>query len=545
MYAQGLFSFREIAFRWMVTFTLCFSCLVMPVNAEEQQRPLGLSELPTARQREIEQRIEPPPLAERDAPYSTPMYYLMHKGFSDGINNEILLDRNRPDWQEALIRDWAELGLTSTLACTTPKEWDDANIAQAYRDYFRLSKQYGLDVGMRLAGDETLEGIEASGWGVHPRNPDNRLDDYAKWAGRIALAGRGTVAYYIVGDEVNSQGWETSDSEGNTVKGQTADNRRWTPEDYLVAFTKIAKAIRQSDPDAKVSMFGMNGIDVSYLDELFDLGYADIADGVAANIDFGRYSPAQVRDFVEHVGSRAPNFKFYSNGVGYVAARDTNFYPANHGYLPVSDDTPDGADAASSDDHTPRLYSDEAQAKRIAKGMFAGFIAGWDVTPYYIVLRQWLLPDGTPAPHWYGFFGVNDLKVDEFGHVTPIRHAGWYAIQTISHIFYSKDRTKLAPFQIQISGEVDQSWAFVRDNYECLLVLWNDSGAEPVTTDIVIGDTEFTYPVQVSLFNYRLTTELPYEIDEQGRLTIHDVQVTDAPFIIRLVKEEQVWAGSP
>lgn len=531
--------------RWAVAIVACFASLIGSASAAEGASPLGFSELPIEQQRQIEQRVAPPPTPERDAPYSTPMYYLMYKGFSDGPKSELQLDRNRPDWQEALIRDWSELGLTSTQALTTPKQWDNPNIAQAYRDYFRLSKRYGMAVGMRLAGDETLVGIEAEGWGVHPRNPDNRLGDYAKWAGRIALAGKGAVAYYIIGDEVNSQGWETSDAEGDTVKGQTADDRRWTPKDYMIAFTKITDAIRRSDPGAKVCMFGMNGIDVSYLDELFDLGYAEIADGVAANIDFGRYSPTQVRDFVQHVRSRAPDFRFYSNGVGYVAARDTNFYPANHGYLPVPDVTPDGVDAENPDDHTPRLYSDEAQAKRIAKGMFAGFVAGWDVTPYYIVLRQWVLPDGTPAPHWYGFFGVNDLKVDEFGHVIPIRHAGWYAIQTISHIFYSMDRTKPAPFEIQLSGDVDQSWAFVRDEYECLLVLWNDSGAEPVTTDIVVGDTEFTYPVQISLFNYRKTTDLPYEIDDQGALTIHDVQVTDAPVIIRLVKEEQVWAGSP
>ena len=76
-------------------------------------------------------------------------------------------------------------------------------------------------------------------------------------------------------------------------------------------------------------------------------------------------------------------------------------------------------------------------------------------------------------------------------------------------------------------------------------MLWNDSGKKPVTTDIVVGDTEFTYPVQISLFNYRKTTDLPYEVDDQGKLTIQDVQVTDAPVIIRLVKEEQVWTGSP
>jgi hypothetical protein len=507
--------------RRVVLTAVVLAALTAAVGADEPAKPSGFSDLPIEQRRMIEERVAPPPLSQRDAPYSTPMYYLMYKGYSDGPNGELLLDRNRPDWQEALIRDWAELGLTSTQALTTPKEWDDPSIAQAYRDYFRLSKRYGMAVGMRLAGDETLDGIEAAGWGIHPRNPDNRLDEYARWAGRVAEIGKGVIAYYIIGDEVNSQGWETSDAEGNTVRGKTADEQRWTPEDYMIAFTKITEAIRRSDPDAKVSMFGMNGIDLTYVQELFELGYADLADGVAANIDFGRYSPSQIQDFVSRVEALAPDFKFYSNGVGYVGARDTNFFPANHGYKPLLDD--------------------QAQARQIAKGMFAGFVAGWDVTPYYIVLRQWVLPDGTPAPHWYGFFGVYDMKVDQFGHVTPVRHAGWYAIQTIAHIFYSKERTKPAPFEIQLSGGVDQSWAFVRDNYECLLVLWNDNADKTVTTDIVVGDTGYTYPVQVSLFNYRQTTDLPYDVDGQGVLTIRDVQVTDAPVIIRLVREKQVW----
>jgi len=37
------------------------------------------------------------------------------------IKADVDLDRNRPDWQEVLIKDWAELGLTNTLFLAAPK----------------------------------------------------------------------------------------------------------------------------------------------------------------------------------------------------------------------------------------------------------------------------------------------------------------------------------------------------------------------------------------------------------------------------------------
>jgi hypothetical protein len=451
------------------------------------------------------------------------MYYLMHKGYYDGINNEILLDKNRPDWQEALIRDWAELGLTSTQACTTPKEWDNPETAQAYRDYFELSKRYGMGVGMRLAGDETLDGIESEGWGVHPRNPENRLDQYAKWAGTVAANGKGIIEYYIVGDEVNGAGWEASDGKGGTIRGKTTDEMRWTPEDYMTAFTKIADEIHKNDPEAKVCMFGMNGIDTTYVDKLIELGYADIGDGVAANVDFGRYSHDEVDKFVSHVRAKAPDFKIYSNGVGYVAARDTNFNPVNHGYKP--------------------LYSDEEQASVIAKGMLQAYLADWDVAPYYIILRQWILPDGKPAPHWYGFFGIQDLKLDKNDNISVVRHDGWYAMQTIANVFYDRDRTPDAKFEVNSSEKIDNIRALVRDDYECLLVLWNNGGAPNVTTDIILGTDEFTYPVRVNLLNHRVVTDLPYEVKD-GKLVIEKLEMKSGePVIIRLVKVEQAWAN--
>src|SRR5438874_2703327 len=84
------------------------------------------SALPADQQARLKKMVEPPPLARRRVCYSTPMYYLMHAGYQY-LGNEDKdpqqrcypsmrgklgpdfgfwkLDRNRPDWQEAMIRD--------------------------------------------------------------------------------------------------------------------------------------------------------------------------------------------------------------------------------------------------------------------------------------------------------------------------------------------------------------------------------------------------------------------------------------------------------
>jgi hypothetical protein len=176
--------------------------------------------------------------------------------------------------------------------------------------------------------------------------------------------------------------------------------------------------------------------------------------------------------------------------------------------------------------------------------MLQAYLADWDVAPYYIILRQWILSDGTPAPHWYGFFGVQDLKVDAHDHVSVVRHAGWYAMQTIAHVFYDRDRTPDAKFKVRPVEGVDNVHAVLRNNYECLLVLWNNAGSGEVTTDIRLGAHEYTYPVQVPLLNYRNVADLPYDVDPKGELIIRKVKVKSGePVIIRLVKEKQTWAS--
>src|SRR5579862_1509418 len=67
-------------------------------DASGSTQPLEFSKLSIEKQRAIGIRVEPPPISQRDAPYSTPMYYLFDKGYTDGINKELITDRNHPDW---------------------------------------------------------------------------------------------------------------------------------------------------------------------------------------------------------------------------------------------------------------------------------------------------------------------------------------------------------------------------------------------------------------------------------------------------------------
>lgn len=486
---------------------VCYHC-----NAEPGP---GFSDLSPERQQSILKKIEPPPLPQREVPYSTPMYYLLAKGFTDGANGELVLDRNRPDWQEAILKDWAELGLGASLFLTTPTQWNSPDNVQAILDYCRLSKKHGLKVAVRLGGDDSFPAIEASGWNVHPNNPENRIDEYVQWTTRVAETLKGQVDHYMVGDEVNGNSWEESDGKGGTIQGLKApEDKRWTAEVYMQVFTKISEAVKKADPDARVSMFGMGGLDWDYVQQLLDIGYAKHGDGVGAN--FGENPPAEVREFSRNVHDIAPHFKLYSNGVGYIAAQTDVSFPSNaRGY---------------------KRLSDEDQAKAIARSTITMWDNGWDSAPYYIVLRQWQLANGTVAPHWYGFFGFQDYVIDEEGNLSVKHYPAWNAYQTVAHTFYNRSSTKTPDKKVETSEPVDETLCYVRNDYEYLVVLWNH-GDKTSTTSLTLPTAEFRYPVMVSLYDYKKLTDLPYTI-EGDRLTISNVKITNEPTIIRLVAEK-------
>jgi hypothetical protein len=426
----------------------------------------------------------------------------------------LILDRNRPDWQEDLIKDWMALGLTSTHFLTYPSQWEKASTIQAIEDYFRISEKYGMKIGIRLGGDQSFGGLEGSGWDLHPNNPDNRIDEYTKWVSRVAEKGKGRVEYYVLGDELNLGGWEAPTGEAGKTEGhRTDEDKKWTPEVYMRVFPKLAETIKTIDPLAKVSMFGMGGLDWDYIDGLFQLDYAKYADAVAANI--GNKKAEEIQHFVKKVIDVAPEFKFYSNGVGYVRAKNTNFYPTN----------------------TTGKYDDEEQGIEVAKIMFRCFDAGWDSTPYYIVVRQWILADGTFAPHWYGLMGFTDLILDAYDNLTFKHYPAWYSFQTISHIFYSKSKTEPAPFDIELSRPVDFTRIYVRNDVECLIVLWNNREKEESIT-ITLPTQKFLYPVKVFLFNYRRLSDIEYNLKGENNLVMPNIKIGKAPVIIRLVAEE-------
>jgi len=171
----------------------------------------------------------------------------------------------------------------------------------------------------------------------------------------------------------------------------------------------------------------------------------------------------------------------------------------------------------------------------VAKIMFRGFDAGWESTPYYIVVRQWQLADSTFAPHWYGLMGFTDLILDEYDNLTFKHFPGWYSFQTISHIFYSKSKTKPASFDITLSEPVDFSRVYVRNDDECLLVLWNNDDEEDLVS-ITLPTQKHLYPVKISLFNYRELSDIDYYMNGQSNLVLPNVRIGKAPVIIRLVK---------
>ena len=89
---------------------------------------------------------------------------------------------------------------------------------------------------------------------------------------------------------------------------------------------------------------------------------------------------------------------------------------------------------------------------------------------------------------------------------------------------------------------VDFSRVYVRNDYECLLVLWNNEDNEE-SVNIILLSQKYRYPVKVSLFNYRDLLDVFYRLDEENNLVMPDVKIGKAPVIIRLVFEEKISPG--
>ncbi len=494
--------------------------LILCVRGSARGEPgPGFSTLPRPEQYRIRQMVTPPPPGERYGCYSTPMYYLMHEGYEyegdlDKDPNgrcypqlrgktgpdfgRWKLDRNRPDWQEAMIRNWAELGLNNTHlniypldpSLTVPAPW-----RQSIIDFVRLSDRYGLKVGVRL---DALGGYEA--WETNPDNPDNVMPRYLAWVKEVVGLLRGKAAYYILGDELRLYDARPG-----------LDKKLWTHEKYLTYFRQVAGAVKEIEPTAKVSMFGAESGRWGDVLGLLKLGYARYGDAVAINY----YNYQDVPRFFDDARRLAPGLLFLSNGVGYVScAKAEPRYPEGDAYT--------------------RYDTEEAHGNVIAKNMFAWWDLGAATAPYYISLRNWVIR-GRVYPRWFGFFGFEDFVIDEYDHLTVRRYPGWYAFQTVAHTFYNRNRFRPPARPVSCSPTLTMFRAYEHDlsgGAELVMMLWNDKG--PAQAAVRIADRSWRYPVRVSTFNYHHWTDLPHTVSDDGLAM--NLEVDPNPVIVRLVR---------
>ena len=502
----------------MATSPVCAVGVALVLAATLQASDEGsFSSLPRTDQYRLRSSAAPPPPAEREGPYSTPMYYLMYEGYAyeGGLDvgpagrtyvrdrqgpdhGSWKLDRNRPDWQEAMVRDWAELGLNNTHLNIYPEDSSleiSVPLRQAVSDYVELSGRYGLKIGVRLDAPGEYEG-----WPINPDNPANVIDRYLEYVRQVASLLKGRTVYWVLGDEMTLH---------KAAPG--LDPRKWTPQKYLEYFKRVSTAIKSVDPAAKVSMFAASSGEWFNVLYLLEQGYARYGDAVAINY----YNYADVPRFFDDARRLAPGLLFLSNGVGYVSLGTiSSRYPEGDGYAPCKTET--------------------EHAETIAKNMFAWWDLGAATAPYYICLRNWVVK-GRVYPRWFGFFGFQDFVIDENDQMTVKRYPGWYAFATIAHVFYNRRDFKAPGFKVTCSGEPTMFRAYehsLPSGGELLVVAWNDKGSQAHV--ITLESTAYGCPVRVNLLNHHVWTDVPFEA-ENGRLTMK-VQVGSAPVILRLFR---------
>ena len=499
-----------------------FAVPVPPEKRDYGQR-LGpaFSRLPADEQARRRRMAAPPPLAERRNPYSTPMYYLMAKGYGYTGNLDHKkrvyakrapkgepgpdyghweLDRNRPDWQEVMLRDWAELGLTFTHLNVYPSSPDMAlgpDRRQALTDFRALSARHGLGIGVRM--DFPFERHPETGapaWGVHPKNPDSTLTSYLSWVRDVATVLRGVARYYVIGDEYNFH--EKKPEEGG-----------WNAELYMAAWTQVARTIRSVDPAVVLSMFGASsGNWQDVLDVLAHDAYRELAGAVAIN----QPTYQGVDRFFADVARLAPGLQLLSNGVGYCSSQDAQpRYPQHDPYA---------------------QYNDHDQGCAIAKNMFVWWDLGAAAAPYYITLRNWVL-DGKVYPRWFGFFGVEDYVIDAQKNLSVKRYPAWHAFQTITHTFHDRPSFSKPGFAVASSKDLSHVHAFVRAGRELVLILWQDFH-QTVYTDVRIASPRFRHPVRVSLFDKTEWGDVVYTVAPDGMVALRDLPVGFEPAVVRL-----------
>lgn len=473
---------------------------------EIRGEPLPLfSGLKPAQQATIHQAVAPPPLAKRRNPYSTPMYFPMWGSSSpDG--------KLHADWQEALVKEWAELGMTKLHYYVYPNGNGTENRSYTIDLDFRagnkmfvdLCRKHGLKIGLRVDLPCTLDksgpGVEPATdyWIAHPNNPNNELKPYFDWLSNLVTLMKGNVEYIILGDEID---WK---KEGG--------DRAWNAEIYMKFFTEAARVIHQADPAVKVSMYGASSGRWNEVLGLLKAGYAKHGDAIAIN----HYDYTVLNGYKNDLKKYSPDKKLLllSNGVGYISSDTKDRNPSTDPYS---------------------RYDDLGQAAMIARTMLAWWDVDADVAPYYICMRN-IAYQGKAHPCWYGFFGFMDLVIDDQDHASIRRYPGWYAYQTVAQVFHDRAAFRDPSFTVEADdGGVQFLKAYERANQELLIVVWGKSRNSK--TNLRINTTRYAYPIRVDLLDYQNWHAIP--AIRGGDVTVlQDVPISMEPTIIRLVSPE-------
>ena len=460
----------------------------------------SFSSLEPTRQLAIRDAVAPPEISKRQTPYSTPMYYPMWG--EKRVPGSSPDGRFHPEWQDVIIRDWAELGMTKLhLTFWPPANYDSARTYTISDDeqagmlnLASLAEKYGMKVGLRF--DLPMEA--GSYWPAHPRNPKNELTSYKKWIEEVLGIFGENVEYVILGDEID-------ELLTHRVEGKT-----WEWKDFHQLVEQISSTIHAKNPNTLVSTPSFGTGNWRVIMDLVRNGFHKVGGAVAINLEDSSVISKYAQELRE--ASKDAPLAFLSNGVGYIGAA-----------LEVQNPP---------DDNRYSKYKDEDQAGLIAQSMYLAWDARMVTAPYYVALRD-IEYQGKRNSLWYGFLGFEDLVIDHEGRAEMRRHPGWYSFQTIAQTFYDVAAFQDAPFSVAAkSKRAAYLKAHLRkDGRELLIILWGSG-----KTDIVIDSTQFGYPVKIDLLNKDRWTDVPaVKVGHQTILTDIELPGARMPVILRLV----------
>lgn len=479
------------------------------------------SSLSEAVKASLRHTVEAPPLAQRRNPYSVFMCYPMW-GVKDADGQPMLGSspdgKSHPEWQETLVRDWAELGLTQLHfylwpnGCGTPvRDYKISEDTKAgIREFARLCQKYQVKIGLRVDPPYFMERKEdlppnqdptGDYWPANPHNPQNELKQFFPWLVEILGLLEGNVEYVVMGDEIDPS------------RKPRADGHAWDLDSFMKFTKEGADAVHAKFPNIKVSGPSFGAGNWNEVTQMIDLGYANFADAVAINNDDYKL----VSKFVADLERLSPHKKIalLSNGIGYVGCDTKDRNPPQDLY---------------------RKYSDADQAGMISRAMYSWWDVDADVAPYYVPIRTFIY-QGKRMPLWYGMLGFVDFALENSEKSSTVHYPGWSAYQTIAQTFHDRRQFSAPAFTVESSSEATLHLkAYERPGQELLIILWGED-RPGLATNVRIPSLKYGCPVQVNLLNHQDWADVASERDGDG-LILRNVPLGLSPTIIRLFPNE-------